>query len=96
MIVVYYQIFIIKKPRQELFEAVLMDKDLFDRHIKQIGYIHCKFKGWRTSAVLNGTDRLPGYSELFDQIALPYLFLFSDLCEIVFHKSPCRTLVHLL
>ena len=77
-----------KKPRQELFEAVLMDEYLFDRHIKKIGYIHCKFKGWSASAVLDGTDGLPRYSELLYQIALSYLFLFSDLCEIVFHKSP--------
>ena len=72
-----------------------MDEDLFDRHVKQIGYIHCKLKRRRASSVLNGTDGLPRYSELLHQIVLPDLFFFSDLCEIILHKSPYRTLVHL-
>ena len=91
----YYQIFIKKKPRQELFKAVLVDEYLFDRHVKEISYIHCKFKRWSASAVLNGADRLSRYPKLFYQITLPYLFLFSYLCKIVFHKSPRRTLVHI-
>ena len=77
---------------QRLFEPVFMNKYLFDRHVKKIGYIHCKFKGWSASAVFNGTYRLPGYSKLLDKITLPYLFLFSDLCEIVFHRSPDNNL----
>ena len=76
-------------------ESVLMNEYLFDRHVKQIGYIHCKLKRRSTSAVLNGTDGLPRYTELLHKEILPYLLLFSDLCEIVLHKSPYRTLVQL-
>ena len=91
----YYQIFIKKKLHQELFKAVLMNEYFFDWHVQQISYIHCKFKGWSTSAILNRADRLSRYPKLFYQITLPYLFRFSYLCQIVFHKSPRRTLVHL-
>ena len=84
----YYQIFIKKKPRHELFKAVLVDEYLFDWHVKEISYIHCKFKRWSASAVLNGADRLSRYSKLFYQITLPYLFLFSDLREIILHMYP--------
>ena len=76
-------------------ESVLMNEYLFDRHVKQIGYIHCKLKRRSTSAVLNGTYGLPRYTELLHKEILPYLLLFSDLCEIVLHKSPYRTLVQL-
>ena len=71
-----------------MFETVLMDEDLFYRHLQQIGYIHCKFKRWSASAVFYGADSLSRYAQHLDQIPLPYLFLFSDLCEIVFHESP--------
>ena len=78
-----------------LFEPVFMYENLFDRHVKKIGYIHCKFEGWSASSVFDRTDRLPRYPKLFHQIILPYLLFFSDLCEIVLHKFPQRTLVQL-
>ena len=69
-----------------------MDEYLLYRHVKQIGYIHCKFKGWSASSVLDRADRLSGHAKLFYQIILPYLLFFSDLCEIVFHEAPLEHL----
>ena len=79
---IYYRIFSLSLFR----EAVLVYEDLFERHPEKIGYVEGKLKRRRTPAVFDRAYGLPGYTELLDEISLPYLFFFSDLFQPVFHN----------